>query len=91
MNDTTDAPTTSARPLVGELPADDPRLAMAKAVAVAGGVLDAVRPDQLDLPTPCDGVDVHRLRCHLVMVLRRIAAAGRGLPLAEWPVEEDLA
>ncbi len=83
--------TTTARPLVGELPADDPRFAVAKAVAVAGAVLGAVAPEQLELPTPCEGVDVHRLRCHLVMVLRRIAAAGRGLPLAEWPVEEDIA
>jgi uncharacterized protein (TIGR03086 family) len=91
--DTTDTSrsTTAARPLEGTLPADDPRLAFAKAVALAGGVLDGVQPEQLDLPTPCPDVDVRTLQRHLVMVLQRVAAAGRGIPPFEWPTEPQLA
>ena len=85
-----DAPPTESRPLVGALPDGDPRVPFAKAVALAGAVLDGVRDDQLALPTPCDGMDVELLRRHLVMVLRRVTSAGRGLPLAEWPTEADV-
>lgn len=89
--DTTDTTnTTDPRPLEGTLPADDPRLAFAKAVALAGGVLDGVRADQLELPTPCAGMDVRMLQRHLVMVLQRVAAAGRGLPPFQWPTEPEL-
>ena len=91
MDHTTTTTTSTSRPLAGELAADDPRLAFAKAVALAGGVLDGVQPSQLEQPTPCDAMDVRTMRRHLVTVLRRVAAAGRGLPLAEWPAEQELA
>lgn len=87
---TADGSPIEARPLVGSLPDGDPRLAFAKAVALAGAVLDGVRDEQLALPTPCDGMDVELLRRHLVMVLRRVTSAGQGLPLAEWPTEADV-
>jgi uncharacterized protein (TIGR03086 family) len=56
----------------------DPRPAFAAAAATAGAVAAAVRPDQLRGPTPCPEYDVRALLGHLVAVLRRVAAVGRG-------------
>ena len=56
----------------------DPRTRMATAVQTAGAVIRGVRPDQLDDPTPCTEYDVRTLLGHLVEVLHRVAAAGRG-------------
>ncbi|MFI9062166.1 TIGR03086 family metal-binding protein [Streptomyces sp. NPDC053429] len=56
----------------------DPRPDLSAAITLAGRTLAAVRPDQYDLPTPCDEFDVRRLSSHLVAVLRRIAVIGRG-------------
>jgi uncharacterized protein (TIGR03086 family) len=56
----------------------DPRLDLASAVALAGRVLAAVRPDQYDAPTPCAEFDVRRLSSHLLAVVRRITVIGRG-------------
>jgi uncharacterized protein (TIGR03086 family) len=58
----------------------DPRPAFATAVATAVDVVGAVRPDQLDGATPCPDYDVRGLLGHLVSVLRRVAAVGRGAP-----------
>jgi len=58
--------------------ATDPRPAFARATATACAVAAAVRPDQLDGPTPCSEYDVRTLLGHLVAVLRRVAAVGRG-------------
>jgi uncharacterized protein (TIGR03086 family) len=58
--------------------ATDPRAVFAGAVALAGDVIAAVRPDQLDDPTPCTEYDVRTLLGHLVTVLGRVAALGRG-------------
>jgi uncharacterized protein (TIGR03086 family) len=58
--------------------ATDPRPAFAAATATACAVAAAVRPDQLDDPTPCSEYDVRTLLGHLVAVLRRVAAVGRG-------------
>lgn len=66
---------------------DDPRASMAGAVALCTAVIDAVAPDELHLPTPCDEMDVRRLLGHLVMVLQRVAAAGRDEDPATWPGE----
>ena len=63
-----------ARGPIGE---DDPRFTFAKAVSLAGQVIGAVRPDQLDAPTPCPDLEVRSLMGHLVDVLRRVAAIGR--------------
>jgi uncharacterized protein (TIGR03086 family) len=56
----------------------DPRPEFATALATAGHLVAAVRPDQLDLPTPCDEYDVRALLGHLLNVLDRITAIGRG-------------
>lgn len=67
--------------------ADDPRARFGRAVALGSAVIAAVRPDQLDRPTPCGGMDVRLLLGHLVMVLQRVAAAGRGEDPDTWPAE----
>ena len=58
--------------------AEDPRLAFAKAVALGTAVIGRVSPQQLVNPTPCPEYDVRALLGHLVTVLRRVAALGRG-------------
>jgi uncharacterized protein (TIGR03086 family) len=58
--------------------ADDPRPLFARAVRIGGEVVAGVRPDQLGDPTPCDEYDVRTLLDHLLLVLRRVAAMGRG-------------
>src|SRR5437660_2505480 len=50
-------------------PASDPRTVFAKAVAVGGDVVAAVRPEQLGDATPCPDYDVRALLGHLVTVL----------------------
>lgn len=57
--------------------ADDPRFLFARAVALGGSVIGAVRPGQLTDPTPCTDFDVHGLLDHMVTVLQRVAAIGR--------------
>ena len=57
---------------------DDPRSLFARGVALGGSVIGAVRPDQLDDPTPCSDFDVRGLLDHIVTVLERVAAIGRG-------------
>ena len=56
----------------------DPRPAFATAVGTAVDAMGAVRPDQLSGPTPCTEFDVATLLGHLLSVLRRVAAVGRG-------------
>lgn len=68
---------------------------MARAVATTAGVIGTVRPDHLDLPTPCEGMDVRELVVHLNEVLDRLAVLGRGespFPLArrEAPTDDAL-
>jgi uncharacterized protein (TIGR03086 family) len=58
--------------------ADDPRTAFAEAVALASAVMGRVSPNQLANATPCHGYDVKALMAHMVSVLRRVAALGRG-------------
>ncbi len=58
--------------------ADDPRTVFAHAVVTAGRAIAAVRPEQLDQPTPCDQFDVSALLGHLLVVLRRVALLGEG-------------
>lgn len=59
-------------------PADDPRALLGRAIAIGSTVITGARPEQLDGPTPCSEFDVRDLLGHLVFVLRRIAAVGRG-------------
>jgi uncharacterized protein (TIGR03086 family) len=63
---TTDATTTDPRPL------------FARAVEIATPIIDAVTPDQFGLTTPCSQFNVEQLLGHLVFVLHRVAAVGRG-------------
>ncbi len=63
----------------------DPRPALADAMATCGELLHALRPLDLDRPTPCTGMDVRELAGHLVMVAQRIACAARSVPTYEWP------
>lgn len=65
----------------------DTRPAIAAAFLVATDAIAAVTPDQLDLPTPCEEMDVRRLLGHLVMVAQRVACAGRGDDPMTWPME----
>ncbi|MGW0555717.1 TIGR03086 family metal-binding protein [Streptomyces sp. NPDC002926] len=73
-------------------PGADPRPDLAKAVAMAGRTLAAVRPDQLDGPTPCPEYTVRQLSNHLVAILRRVAEIGRGGdPLSIPAIADDVA
>jgi uncharacterized protein (TIGR03086 family) len=56
----------------------DPRPLFAAAVAIAEPVIGGVRADQLTLPSPCVEFSVAGLLDHLVFVLYRVAALGRG-------------
>lgn len=84
---TTAGPAPLAQESEGELAPDDPRALFADAVMVTAESLRQLRPEQWHLPTPCDGVDVGQLAEHLVMVLRRVACAGRGEPTTRWPID----
>jgi uncharacterized protein (TIGR03086 family) len=81
MSDADRATTTEASPV----PADDPRSIFERAASLAGEVIDAVPSSRLAAPTPA-GMDVRDLLEHLVMVLRRVACAGRGEDPWQWPV-----
>jgi uncharacterized protein (TIGR03086 family) len=58
--------------------ADDPRQLLDRAIATGGAVIAHVRADQLGAPTPCPDMDVRAMLGHLVGVLDRITALGRG-------------
>lgn len=82
MTDTTQTPS----PETSTLTDDDPRRLFAVSAALARTVIDRVVPDQYAIPTPC-GMEVRDLLEHLVMVVRRVAAAGRGEDPWSWPVD----
>lgn len=50
----------------------------ATAVALGGAAVANVVPSQLDGPTPCTQFTVRNLLGHLVYILRRVSALGRG-------------
>jgi uncharacterized protein (TIGR03086 family) len=56
----------------------DPRFLFAHAVVTARATVDGVRPDQMELPTPCPDYDVRTLLGHMAIVFMRIAALGNG-------------
>jgi uncharacterized protein (TIGR03086 family) len=56
----------------------DPRAYFGRAMATATAVVAGVRPERHHDPTPCTEYDVTRLFEHLVGVLDRVAAMGRG-------------
>lgn len=79
MTDTTDTTDTQT--------VTDPRPAFARAVDIAASVIGSVRPEHLELPTPCDQMDVGEMLSHLIMVAERVAGAGRGDDPASWTTE----
>ncbi len=87
MNDAMTSPTSSTT-----LNHTDPRAILDRAIAVGGSVIAGVRADQLTAPTPCPEMDVRTMLGHLVGVLDRVAALGRGddpFAVAETHVRDD--
>ena len=82
--DTTTTPGTTTAP---DSTAMEPLARLSAAVGVAATTIDALDPAQYDRPTPCPPMSVGALAEHLVMALRRVALAGRDVPLAEWPID----
>jgi uncharacterized protein (TIGR03086 family) len=70
-------------------PGADPRPGFARAVALAGQVIAGVRAGQADDATPCPDYSVRDLSDHLVSILRRVAAIGRGGDVAAVPLVAD--
>lgn len=61
----------------------DPRPAFTTIFELAATAIEAVRPDQLEGPTPCDDYDVQGLLAHLRLVAARVDHIGRGIdPMA---------
>lgn len=56
----------------------DPRTLLDRAIATGAAVIGAINIDQLADPTPCDEMDVRAMLGHLVGILDRINALGRG-------------
>lgn len=67
----------------------DPRAHLAAGVRTLRPIMAAVTPDQYPLATPCSDMTVEDLLGHLVMVVRRIACAGRGQDVSTWPIDSD--
>jgi len=68
----------------------DPRRGFATALALGGTAIANVAPGQLDGPTPCTDFTVRDLLGHLVFVLRRVSALGRGEDLSSVPVTSGI-
>jgi uncharacterized protein (TIGR03086 family) len=64
----------------------DPRPAYRTALDWVSGLAAAVRPDQLDLPTPCTEYDVRALLGHLITTVRRAVAIAEGSSPFDVPV-----
>ena len=74
----TTTPEISTNPSAVELDDDDPRQLFGRGLAVGTTTIAAAQADQMGLPTPCGELDVRALLGHLVGVVRRAAAIGRG-------------
>lgn len=68
----------------------DPRESYERALAQTGTIIEATRPDQLDLTTPCDSWDVRTLLTHLVGVADKVAALGEGENVLDRPSFSDI-
>jgi uncharacterized protein (TIGR03086 family) len=68
-------------------PATDPRPGYRTATEWVADLAAAVRPDQLDLPTPCPEFTVRDLLRHLVGTVRRVQGFAEGVPPSEIPVD----
>ncbi|MGW4569365.1 TIGR03086 family metal-binding protein, partial [Streptomyces sp. NPDC004561] len=70
----------------------DPRPVYARATEQAAALIEAVRPERLDGPTPCAEFDVRTLLSHMVGGTLRIAVVGEGGDgLAVHPFAEGVA
>lgn len=56
----------------------DPRLSLAAVIAEVDRLIEQTDPDQHGFSTPCPEFTVKDLTEHLIMVLRRVGAIGRG-------------
>lgn len=79
-------PHTSSDPL-GD---DDPRTAMARAVALAGAVIARVNASNESNPSPCDEWDAGHIARHMVAVLDRLAGFPQGIDGDTLPLVIDL-
>jgi len=72
----------------------DPRPLQELSIDQTRSAVAAARPEHMTLPTPCTDFDVRALLGHIVAVLRRAAAVGRGedatlLPFVVTGVADD--
>ncbi|MDB1088362.1 TIGR03086 family metal-binding protein [Streptomyces sp. ACA25] len=58
----------------------DPRPLFERAAGQTASLISDVRPEQLDLPTPCPGFDIRHLVGHLVEGVNRLAGIGESIP-----------
>jgi uncharacterized protein (TIGR03086 family) len=63
----------------------DRRFLFAQAVVTSRATVEGVRPEQMELPTPCPEYDVRTLLGHMVIVFRRLAALGNGTDPMDMP------
>lgn len=68
----------------------DTRELYGQAMAQTGTIIEAVRPDQLGLSTPCAEWDVRALMSHVVAVVRKVAILGEGADVLSAPSFSDI-
>lgn len=80
------APDHTRTAMITELPGpDDPRTAFAHANITLRALVDSIRVDQLDNPTPCPELDVRSLLGHMLTVYNRLVALGNGTDPMDMP------
>lgn len=70
--------TENTSPTPPALAADDPRYAFAHVVDLLGNLIESTPSERLGNATPCPEFTVKELLEHCVLVVRRVAAIGRG-------------
>jgi len=78
MTSNTTSSSTSTETVPAAPGPDDPRYAFAKVADSVGSLIEATTPEMLPNATPCPDFTVKELLEHLVLVVRRVAAIGRG-------------
>ncbi len=85
-NHETDSTTRTQAATIDEIPGpDDPRAAFAHATITLRALVDGIRADQLDSPTPCPELDVRSLLGHMLTVYNRLVALGYGTDPMDMP------